>query len=255
MSNRKSILISPGKPVNKAEEEAKQKAREEAEKEQRQILMKNMYRDVEGLQKMLPESSTRELMLDGTAIRISEVNSNTYKVKELVFLHVLSDYLIQVGWKKNIMSGKNRLVVDKGFPINEIGVIDMKDSPELMNAFKILKGAETFIFKAETLQEKKSVLSVITKITSDLVALKKSEITQLKSPITGTLPPMPISYEINGLVSKNKKQVDDGLNDNDYRWLLELSDELDVLIAQRDFGIAIDHIERGNYLNHDLMSY
>lgn len=220
--------------------------------------MKNLYRDVEGLQKMLPESNMRELLLDGTSLRICEVNPNTYKPKELVFLHVLSDYVIEAGWKKNLMSGKNRLIVDKCLAINEIGFIDMKDSPELMNAFKILKGAETFIFKAETLQEKKSILTVITKVTNDLVAQKKSEILQAKSPVQGTMPPLPMQYDMGGMSksSKNKKQVDDGLNDNDYRWLLELSDELDVLIAQRDFGIAIEHIERGNitFLSNMLIS-
>lgn len=122
------------------------------------------------------DSPTRQLIHDGSAIKLWEVNANTYKQKELVFLHVVSDALIVATWKKNMMSGKNRLAVEKTFPINEIGFIDMKDSPEMTNAFKIIKGSETFMYRAESLQEKRTLLAVITKITNEILASKKQEI-------------------------------------------------------------------------------
>lgn len=47
---------------------------------------------------------------------------------------------------------------------------------------------------------------------------------------------------------KEKKEIQDGLSNSDYRWLLELPDELDVLISHRDFGQAITHIERARQI-------
>lgn len=239
----------------------RQKAREEAENENRINLMKGLYRDVEGLsvcrvhsenlttflQKALPDLPSRQLLHDGTSIRTWEINPNTYayKQKDLVFIHVVSDALVQTIWKKNMMSGKNRLVLEKWFPISEIGFIDMKDSPEMMNAFKIIKGSETFMFRAETLQEKRSLLSVITKLTGELVAMKKLEITLAKSPLQQSSPLINFANSPTKPNAHPKRHIEDGLSDNDYRWLLELSDELDVLIAQRDFGLAISHIEKG----------
>jgi hypothetical protein len=190
----------------------------------------------------VPEIGSRELLLDGTSVRIWEINASTYKQKDLVFIHVLSDAIVVALWKKNMISGKNRMSVDKCFPINEIGFIDMKDSPEMMNAFKILKGTETFMFRAETLQEKRALLNTITKLTGEIVALKKLEINQAKSPrVTSPYLPSPQKLE--------KRKINlDGLSDSDYRWLLELSDDLDVLIAQRDFGQAISHVEKARLI-------
>ena len=190
---------------------------------------------------------TRQLLLDGSTIRTWEINPNSYayRQKDLVFIYVASDALIQTIWKKNLMSGKNRLIVEKWFPINEIGFIDMKDSPEMMNAFKIIKGSDTYMFRTDTLQEKRTILSVITKLTGEIVAMKKLEISLAKSPVPFN-PLMNVAASLTKPTINSKNHIEDGLSDNDYRWLLELSDELDVLIAQRDFGLAITHIEKGN---------
>jgi hypothetical protein len=59
-----------------------------------------------------------------------EVNPDSFKQKDPVIIHVLSDYLlITTTSKKSIITGKYRNVVDKVCPISDIGCIDMKDSP------------------------------------------------------------------------------------------------------------------------------
>lgn len=237
----------------KADEAFRLKVRSEKEAEDRQVAMKGFYRDIDGLSKALPELSNRELIHDGSPLRIWDINPNTYKQKDLVFIHVLSDAVVVTTWKKNMISGKNRLVLDRVFPINEIGFIDMKDSPEMMSAFKILKGSETFLYRAETLQEKRTLLLVITKITNEIVAKKKLELNLSKSPTSAVSPYAASPYSntaTSPLITKvgTKKLYQDGLSDTDYRWLLELSDELDVLIAQRDFGQAITAVERARLI-------
>jgi hypothetical protein len=227
------------------EELIRLRAREEEEMENRILFMKSLYREIEGLQKALPEMPLRQLIHDGSSSRIWEIDANSYKQKDIAFIHVVSDAIVIAALKKNLLSGKNRLCIDKILPIQEIGFIDIKDSPELMNAFKIIHGTETYMFRAETLQEKRSLLGVITKITGELVAQKKLQLSISKnSPTTANLPTSPQAAQTPKL--SNKKQVQDGLSESDYRWLLELSDELDVLIAQRDFGQAITWVEKGN---------
>lgn len=234
-------------PVTNPDDLAKQRAREDALVAERIKNMKAFYRDVDGLQKMLPENPIRQHIHDGSNSRIWDINPNTYKQRDAVFIHILSDALIVCVMKKNMISGKNRLIVDKYFGIAEVGFIDMKDSPEMINAFKILQGTDTFMYKADTLQEKRMVLGALAKLTGELVAQRKAELVIKPSKAARAAEQAkneadtPVSVVI-------KKQIQDGLTDGDYRMLLEMPDELDVLIAQRDFGAAINMVEKGNIL-------
>ncbi|KAJ2993471.1 exocyst complex component exo84 [Globomyces sp. JEL0801] len=228
------------------DEIAKQLAKEEIEKELKRTRLGNLYREIDGLQKSLPENPSRYLEHDGSQLRLTEINPANYKQKDVVYIHVLSDFIVVALWKKNMMSGKNRLVPDKLFGINEIAFIDMKDSPEMNFAFKIMKGSELYMYKAETLQEKKSVISVIIKVTGDLLTLKKMELESKKSAIS--MIPSP-SLVVAPIVEKeNKKILKDNLSEADYRWLLELSDDLDVLIAHRDFDQAVLNVEKARQI-------
>ncbi|KAJ3255507.1 exocyst complex component exo84 [Boothiomyces macroporosus] len=207
----------------------KQRAREEAELEMKIEQMKALYRDIDGLSKSLPESPSRFVIHNGTSTRISEINPNTFKAKDSVYIHVFTDSLIICCWKKNVLSGKNRLTVDKVFNITEIGFIDMKDSP----------GTDTFMYKAETLQEKRTVLNAITKLTNEIVAQKKQQLENLKK--------MQSVAVVDDQVEEPtvKKVASDGLSDTDFHWLIEIPDELDVLIAHRDFDQAVVYVEKG----------
>ena len=69
------------------------------------------------------------MVRDGISEKFVEINPSTYKDKDSVFLYVLNDALVIASWKKNMITGKNRLVADKAYNLSEIGFIDMKDSP------------------------------------------------------------------------------------------------------------------------------
>jgi exocyst complex component 8 len=237
--------VIPTEPVTNPNDIAKQRQRDELLVAERIKNMKAFYRDVDGLQKMLPENSNRQHIHDGSNSRIWDVNPNTYKQRDAVFIHILSDALIVAVYKKNIISGKNRLIVDKYFAIAEVGFIDMKDSPEMVNAFKILQGTDTFMYRAETLQEKRLVLGALAKLTGELVAQKKAELVIKPSKAARAAEQAKIDEDRHVSVVA-RKQVHDGLTDGDYRMLLEMPDELDVLIAQRDFGAAINMVEKGD---------
>ncbi|KAI8907175.1 hypothetical protein EDD86DRAFT_227746 [Gorgonomyces haynaldii] len=219
----------------------KRRQKEEQLQEQRKQQLKILYQNLDGLQKLLPEAPGRYIVRDGSSSKYFEVNPSTYKDKDSAFIYVLTDTLVVAFWKKNMITGKNRLVADRVWPIAEIGFIDMKDSPDVSNAFQIIKNTETIIYRADTLEEKRSLLSVIQTITDEILAKKKKEKEKQKEK-------KEIKKEKQEVKEKKKKALKDNLSPGDYIWLIELPDELDVLIAHRDFEQTVTNVEKARYI-------
>jgi exocyst complex component 8 len=113
----------------------------------------------------------------------------------------------------------------------------MKDSPDVLNAFKIIKHPEMTIYRSETLEEKRSLLCVIQNLTDEILSKKRVEKKSKE-----------VKVAVKAVVvetDKRKKKVEkDDLAPSDFRWLLELPDELDVLIAHRDFDQAVSCVAK-----------
>ena len=189
---------------------------------------------------MLPESPNRYIVRDGISSRYFEINPSTYKDKDSAFIYVLNDTLVIASWKKNMITGKNRLVADKVWNLAEIGFIDMKDSPDVTNAFKIIKHPDMTIYRADTLEEKRSLLAVIQGLTDEMISKKRKD----KKDKQLDLSRSHLSLHPEPEKEKKKKQVKDNLSPGDYRWLVEIPDELDVLIAHRDFDEAVTNVAK-----------
>ena len=220
------------------------KPKHDAEVKTRREEMKLLFKDIDGLQKQLPENPLRELLHNGSRAKTFEINQKNYKPKDQVYFYVMSDYLVVCTSKKNMITGKYRMMVDKAFPIDDIGFIDMKDTMELSHAFQIMRRAESLLYMAESLQEKRSLLDKITKITSLILQARRRELDQKKM-TENRLDEAQKSVKPVFMTSPIvKKEIFDGLSNADYAWMVELPDELDVLIAHRDFGHAISLIEK-----------
>ena len=219
------------------------KPKHEADSKVRREDMKALLKEIDGLAKALPDNPHRELLHNGTRAKTFELNPKNYKPKDQVYFYVMSDYLVVTTSKKNMITGKYRMIVDKTFPIDDIGFIDMKDTMELSNAFQIMRRAESLLYMSESLQEKRSLLDKITKITSAILNARRRELDQKK--LTETKLDFEQKNEmVQSIPLPVKKEVIDGLSNADYAWMVELPDELDVLIAHRDFGHAISLIEK-----------
>jgi hypothetical protein len=201
-------------------------------KEKKDSEIRILYANMEGLQKLLPENPNRWIVRDGISSRFTEVSQTNYKDKDSCFMYVLTDALVVASWKKNMISGKNRFVVDQVWQFEEIGFIDMKDSPDVLNAFKIIKHPDMTIYRSETPEEKKTLLTTIQTITDEILARKRLE----KKP--KEVIKMQVIPKIEEITKRKKILIDD-LAQSDFRWLVELPDELDVLIAHRDFDQAV----------------
>eukprot|EP00842_Homolaphlyctis_polyrhiza_P006746 jgi/Hompol1/7072/HPOL_005178-RA len=235
-----------------ADAAAKLRAKEDEVTEMREAQMKVIYATIDGLQKLLPESKGRYLLREGSKTRFYEVNPASFKQKDMVHLYLFNDSLVVASWKKSIMTGKARMVAEAAWNLSEIGFIDMKDSPDVTNAFKIVKHPEVSIYRSEVLEDKRAILAAIKRITDDILAQKRREKELAKDPTLAANKVKATAASIQSVASltdplkqpKDSAPVKDNLSVTDYRWLIELPDELDVLVAHRDLDNAVVNLEK-----------
>ncbi|KAJ3015674.1 exocyst complex component exo84 [Thoreauomyces humboldtii] len=229
----------------------------QSETQNRMSQLSTLYDTIEGLSKILPPSTSRYLIRDGTSTRFSEVNpANLNKTVQNVHFFLLSDALVVSTKKRGIISGKSRMVLDKCWGVGDVAVIDVKDSMEVSNAFKVMRHPDTFIYRSESLEEKRSFLTGFKRYTDELMLQKRAAGESAKSKLASS-----VSGGGNGKVEdttsptrdaereeRSRRGQRDELTDSDIRWLLELGDELDVLVAHRDFSVAVGLIEEARKL-------
>ncbi|KAJ3099787.1 exocyst complex component exo84 [Phlyctochytrium planicorne] len=182
-----------------------------------------LYETIEGLQKVLPFSPTRYVVRDGIESRFWEVNPATFRQRQPVQIYLLNDAVIVTSKKKNMISGKTKLVVEKCLRFSEVAVIDLRDSGDITNAFKVMCHPDVFLFRSEDVEEKKQLLSN-------------------ENPQSD-----PVESETQA-AKNHAPSAAKTTNTQDFLWLKELPYELDVSIANRDFNIAVTLIERARNL-------
>ncbi|TPX74556.1 hypothetical protein CcCBS67573_g04173 [Chytriomyces confervae] len=209
--------------------------------EQQQAAMEGLYETIDGLKKLLPHSKSRIIIRDGSDSHLSEINPTTFKMKQQIFLHVLNDTLLVVIKKKNILNGKSKMVIEKCFRVAEMALIDVKDSADVTNAFKIMSHPDVFMYRAETWEEKRSLLVVIKRVADELVGAKKKDLLNSQNAVSpkaatpkAAMPAMTVDTRESSKLEKQKQS----LNPTDAKWISELSYDLDVLIAHREFDAA-----------------
>jgi len=85
-----------------------------------------LWENVEGSQNLLPPVPGRHLIAESAAF--TELNSATYKPRGQVHLFLLNDSMMIATRRRRQMGSKVKLVADKCFTLNEIVVVDLKDS-------------------------------------------------------------------------------------------------------------------------------
>ncbi|KAJ3075450.1 exocyst complex component exo84 [Podochytrium sp. JEL0797] len=221
--------------------------------DQQHLAMETLYETIDGLKKALPVSKSRHLLRNGTDTPLSEINPTNYKHKQHVMMHVLSDTLVVVMRKKNILNGKSKVVVEKCLRLVEMAVIDMKDSSDITNAFKIMSHPDVYMFRTETWEEKRSLLALIKRVTDEIIGQKKKD----KEVVSKAMPKPAVSVDAATptLVVDTAAIKEDSMGPRkeelpgvEAKWLAELSYDLDVLIAHREFDTAVTEILKARNL-------
>ncbi|KAI0279416.1 hypothetical protein BGY98DRAFT_1089185 [Russula aff. rugulosa BPL654] len=219
--------------------------------------MQNLHAQIEGSAKFVPTTPGRHVVaeIDG----ILALNAATYKPMSTVRFVLLDDaVLVARKRRRRNASESDKLVADRCWPLNEMLVLDTKDTATLVNVFKVKHGKETHVYRTDSASDKKNMLAQFRHIAEELSAKRRKEREGeherrkslwaggggrgLTSP--GEVPPVP--DWMTDLVQHT------GMNDSakevaerDARWIGDFADQLTVAIALREWDTAVDLVEQG----------
>ncbi|KAH8982243.1 Cullin repeat-like-containing domain protein [Lactarius hatsudake] len=218
--------------------------------------MQNLHTQIEGSAKFVPTTPGRHVVAEMDSIFV--LNAATYKPISAVRFVLLDDaVLVARRRRRRNASESDKLVADRCWPLNEMLVLDTKDTATLVNVFKIKHGKETHVYRTDSASDKKSLLSQFRHVAEELAAKKRKEREgeheRRKSLWTaggsgsvamGDIPPVPdwmsdLAQQA-GMSDSAKENAE-----RDARWIGDFADELNVAIALREWDRAVELVEQG----------
>lgn len=163
--------------------------------------MQTLHATIEGSSKFVPTTPGRHIVAEME--NVFSLNTATYRVTGKVKFVLLDDAVLVArrrrrnagaagdGSSSTVNEGK--LVAERFWPLNEMLVLDTKDSPSehlrvllkfqysgfhptaMTNVFKIRHGKETHVYRAETPTEKKALLSQFRQVAEELSQRRRRE--------------------------------------------------------------------------------
>ncbi|RDX44306.1 hypothetical protein OH76DRAFT_1409275 [Lentinus brumalis] len=222
--------------------------------------MQNLHMQIEGSSKFVPTTPGRHIVTE--IDNVVALNPATYKVDHSVRFVLLDDAVLVARKRKRRNNAESdKLVAEKCWPLNEMLVLDTKDSPSMTNVFKIRHGKETHVYRTEISADKKNLLSQFRHVAEELAAKKRKEREgehqRRKSlwmgdrgsmAFSGDMPGMPPMPEwMSDLAAKSGELGASAKEkaERDARWIGDWSDELTVAIALREWDKAVALVEEG----------
>ncbi|KAH9884631.1 hypothetical protein C8Q73DRAFT_660739 [Cubamyces lactineus] len=221
--------------------------------------MQTLHMQIEGSSKFVPTTPGRHVITE--VDNVVALNPATYKVDHSVRFVLLDDAVLVARKRKRRNNGENdKLVAERCWPLNEMLVLDTKDTPNMTNVFKIRHGKETHVYRTEISADKKNLLSQFRHVAEELAAKKRKEREgehqRRKSmwmggdrgslAFTGEgVPPLPdwmadLANKAGDMGASAKEKAE-----RDARWIGDWSDELTVSIALREWDRAVALVEEG----------
>ncbi|KAF8899240.1 hypothetical protein BD779DRAFT_1690750 [Infundibulicybe gibba] len=221
--------------------------------------MQALHAQIEGSAKFAPTTPGRHVVaeIDG----VFSLNAATYKVMGNVKFVVLDDAVLVAKKRRRAAAGdrnggpsEGKLVAERIWPLNDMLVLDTKDSPSMTNVFKIRSGKETHVYRTDTPTEKKALLQQFRHVAAELASKKRKERegeherrkSMWQGAKSSVVPPVPDwmadlaqrSGETASVDAKEKAE-------RDARWTSDWADDLTVAIALREWTKAVTLIEEG----------
>ncbi|KAL1715903.1 Cullin repeat-like-containing domain protein [Schizophyllum commune] len=201
--------------------------------------MQALHAQIEGSAKFAPTTPGRHVVneMDGVAA----LNAATYKVVGKVKFVILDDLVLVARRRRRTAGAETRggsisegkLVAERCWPINEMMVLDTKDSPTMTNVFKIRHGKETNVYRTDTPADKKALLSQFRQVAEELADKRRKE--------------------REGEHERRKSMWTGADVQRDGRWVGEWADELTVAIALREWEKAVALVEQGKLAKSSMM--
>ncbi|XP_068216023.1 exocyst complex component 8 [Palaemon carinicauda] len=257
ITEQKSLLTSllelsitgergPGCAAQEMIEVDPQELKEKRERENRKKLT-GLLEKIEGCSHVM-EVEDRYLLFDGDLV---ELNQDDYTAMQRVHAYLLNDSLMIAAWLSD-RRGPVRYRFEVLYPLDQVLPVNIKDRGTTKNAFKVLIFPDTRVFMAPTAKIKQDWLDEIERAKANKVAVDKLKAERAQ--IQQKERQLSLSKE-DSLDSNNPFSEDsDSLNPfqeppppsmGPPEWVLELPEELDQAIAQRNFEDAVSLIDSG----------
>lgn len=107
------------------------------------------------------------------------------QARQATQLVLLNDCILVASRKKRTMSSKVKLVADRCWQLDKIRVIDVKNTADLTNAFKIVHYNDEYLFRCERPEDKMSLLVTIKRVTDELMESSKQNDADAKLSVNG----------------------------------------------------------------------
>uniref|UniRef100_T1J4C7 Exocyst component Exo84 C-terminal domain-containing protein n=1 Tax=Strigamia maritima TaxID=126957 RepID=T1J4C7_STRMM len=165
---------------------------------------------------------------------LTELDAVNFTKLRRMHIFLLNDSVMLASWIPH-KRGPVRYKFQILYELESLAVVNVRDIGQLTNAFKLLMFPDTRHFCCETLKAKKELLEY-------LECTKKSKTN--------------FDQRRDSASDRTWKQMDAACGD-DYElpdWLIELPEDLDVLIAERNFEAAVQLIEKCNQYCADQLN-
>ncbi|KAI0311367.1 hypothetical protein OF83DRAFT_1278659 [Amylostereum chailletii] len=208
--------------------------------------MQTLHAQIEGSTKFVPTTPGRHVVSEMD--NIASLNAATYKPIHSVRFVLLDDaVLVARKRRRRNASESDKLVADRCWPLNEMLVLDTKDSPSLVNVFKVRHGKETHVYRTETAAEKKSLLGQFRQVAEELASKKRRERegeherrrTVWTNDTSGNDWMADLAQQA-GMTDGAKEKAE-----RDALWIGDFADELTVAISLREWDRAAALVEEG----------
>ncbi|KAK7093761.1 exocyst complex component 8-like [Littorina saxatilis] len=240
-SMMKLSLVSDKAMVEGPKEEKKEESPEEETRRNLAFLLEK----VEGCSSVT-EVPGRHLVHDTDLV---EVEPETFVQIQRTHAFLLSDSLMMATWVPT-RRGPMRYRFQGLYELDSLAVVNVRDAGPIKNAFKILMFPETRMYQADSAKSKRQWLDIL-EDTKKKKAVKDKQKKEAANRLSDQLSPSPVNSPMGekGLPSPVFKDAPEEpvTIDTDFLqadWLEELPEDLDMLIAQRNFEGAVDSVEK-----------
>ncbi|TCD68299.1 exocyst complex component exo84 [Steccherinum ochraceum] len=224
--------------------------------------MQNLHTQIEGSAKFVPTTPGRHVITEVDTIYA--LNPATYRVDHSCRFVLLDDAILVARRRRRRNNTESeKLIAERCWPLNEMLVLDTKDTSSMTNVFKIRHNKETHVYRTEAAGDKKNLLTQFRQIAEELSARRQKEREgehQRRKSLwisangdrnsmayaATEVPPMPefladlMDKSDLGMGSSAKEKAE-----RDARWISDFADELTVAIALRKWDEATKLVEDG----------